>query len=86
MFSLQYLGNNRSGIRSLVSILWNVSTDIYSYEYSNNKDVGWLRVELDPYLRAENPDCVDLVDLLLSSVSSCSGDVLLKNAIPMMNL
>ena len=86
VLSLSYLENTRFGIRSMITHFWNISSDIYTYDISDNKDVQWLRSELNLYLNSDNPDCVDLVDVLLSSVSSCKGDFQLKNAIPMMNL
>lgn len=83
---LHYIGNNKTGFRTLLSPLWNVSNDFYSYEVMEDRDVGWIRNILSPYLKVDNPDCVDLVDTLLRSISSCNGDVKLAKVIGLMNL
>jgi hypothetical protein len=86
-----HTGHDRKGVlRRVLSLVVSRSHDFYSYKAEHDKTVDWFRGVMDEYKivdpDVDDPDSADLAENLLDSVSTCPGDMRLRDAMGLMNL
>lgn len=70
--------HNHHGLRRVLSILWNKSSDLYSYSKHLNKDVNWLKAVLKECSHTENPDLNELAEVLIEDLHTFEGNTILS--------
>ncbi|KQY51927.1 hypothetical protein [Lysobacter sp. Root494] len=86
LWSFVFAHTNHTGIRRIISALWNVSRDQYSYTKEANISVGRFREIIEPHQRDLDPDHSDMAAALVESVATCDPSDSLRNHIHLLNL
>jgi hypothetical protein len=86
VWTLLFVKNNFTGFRKIVSPIWNVSSEIYTYTTDEKKNVKWLRGVLSGFLASSNSDIKDLAMALMESLGECEDSMVLSSITTKLNL
>ena len=86
MWTFDFQRSDNYGIRSLVSKLWNISSDYYTYSVERNSTIGGFRKAIIPHTKSQNPDMSDMAAALLESIEGCAESDSLHDKVALLNL
>jgi hypothetical protein len=86
LWELNYENTDNSGLRKLISKIWNVSSDCYSYAVQQDITIGKLREILTPLTRSKNTDFRELAKSLINPISECNDTDRLRDKVELLNL
>jgi hypothetical protein len=87
LWSLSFLRTDHAGLRRLFStVVWNISSDFYSYVRNAELLVEEFRAVVAPHASSEDPDVQELAECLLESIGACPASDRLRNHVALLNL
>ncbi|QYJ89340.1 hypothetical protein [Shewanella halotolerans] len=86
LWIFSYEGSNCSGLRKLISYIWNISQDLYSIEIERNITLGRFKELIYKYTKCDNPDLAEMAVDLLASVKDTKNEATLSSVISKLNL
>jgi len=86
LWDLNYEKTDNSGLRKLISKIWNISSDYYTCSVHQDIAIGKLREALTPLTKSKNSDSRELAKSILKPISKCSDADRLREKIALLNL
>jgi len=86
VYELTHTGHNNQGLRKVISSLWNISRDTYSFKLYKDKDVNWFLDILKDISTIESEDLKKLRAILVVDLEKMNGNEVLESAVKGLNL
>jgi hypothetical protein len=86
LWSFAFVRTDHHGIRKIVSTLWNISSDYYTFAQETDISVERFRNLIEPLQRNIDPDQQEMAMSLWEPIAACDSSDRLRSHIHLLNL